>query len=315
MILLEINNRIIEETLLVKYRNAQAGLKPESIDIRIADFDGVLYHLSNVNGDKTKVRISISLKFYKQLQEHGADELLKREYGSLLTDTEEGYNVSVLINLEEIPEDWEQIAKRIGLLKRNCFASVFEKYFDFQEQGEEGQKRAVINYRNDETLYVESKPDRVTVVFSTIFRDEDDVIIGKVFMQELREGRRASHTAPQVLFSHREPPLELANSDARVGDNIGYVTFGEFSFSELIFSRSNIVICISYAVLFPRHTNKETRDNTINLIHMFRDYLHYHIKCSKAYIHSRMRAKTSDFLKVLNRARPEPKNTEKKTIT
>ena len=47
-------------------------------------------------------------------------------------------------------------------------------------------------------------------------------------MQELREGRRASHTAPQVLFSHREPPLELANTDAKVGDNIGYVTFGKF---------------------------------------------------------------------------------------
>nr|CAD7459116.1 unnamed protein product [Timema tahoe] len=68
-------------------------------------------------------------------------------------------------------------------------------------------------------------------------------------------------------------------------------------------------------VLFPRHTNRAARDNTINLIHMFRDYLHYHIKCSKAYIHSRMRAKASDFLKVLNRARPEPKVTEKKTIT
>lgn len=77
--------------------------------------------------------------------------------------------------------------------------------------------------------YVEAKPDRVTVVFSTIFRDEDDVVIGKVFMQELREGRRASHTAPQVLFSHREPPLELANSDAKVGDNIGYVTFGKLN--------------------------------------------------------------------------------------
>lgn len=63
-----------------------------------------------------------------------------------------GYNVSVLINLEDIPSDWEDVAKKIGLLKRNCFASVFEKYFDFQEQGEEGQKRAVINYRNDETL-------------------------------------------------------------------------------------------------------------------------------------------------------------------
>lgn len=40
------------------------------------DFDGVLYHISNPNGDKTKVMVSISLKFYKELQEHGADEVL-----------------------------------------------------------------------------------------------------------------------------------------------------------------------------------------------------------------------------------------------
>lgn len=46
-------------------------------------------------------------------------------------------------------------------------------------------------------------------------------------MQEFKEGRRASHTAPQVLFSHREPPLELKDTDAAVGDNIGYITFGE----------------------------------------------------------------------------------------
>lgn len=89
-------------------------------------------------------------------------------------------------------------------------------------------KRDLTNKKNDLFLfrYVEAKSDRVTVVFSTIFRDEDDVVLGKVFMQELKEGRRASHTSPQVLFSHREPPLELAGSDARVGDNIGYVTFG-----------------------------------------------------------------------------------------
>jgi actin related protein 2/3 complex subunit 2 len=35
-------------------------------------------------------QISISLKFYKELQEHGADELLKKEYGSLLTQVEDG---------------------------------------------------------------------------------------------------------------------------------------------------------------------------------------------------------------------------------
>lgn len=31
--------------------------------------------------------------------------------------------------------------------------------------------------------YVGAKADRVTVIFSTVFRDDDDVIIGKVFMQ------------------------------------------------------------------------------------------------------------------------------------
>ena len=76
--------------------------------------------------------------------------------------------------------------------------------------------------------YVEAKADRVTVVFSTIFKNEDDVIIGKVFMQEFKEGRRASQTAPQILFTHKDPPLELLNTNARVGENIGYITFSKF---------------------------------------------------------------------------------------
>lgn len=58
----------------------------------------------------------------------------------------------MLVDLENIPSNWEVIAHKIGLLKRNCFASVFEKYFDFQESGGSGNKRAVINYRKDETL-------------------------------------------------------------------------------------------------------------------------------------------------------------------
>ena len=53
-------------------------------------------------------------------------------------------------------------------------------------------------------MYVEAKADRVTVVFSTIFKDDDDVVLGKVFLQEFKEGRRASATAPQVLFSKDE---------------------------------------------------------------------------------------------------------------
>jgi hypothetical protein len=31
--------------------------KPESIDVTVADFDGVLFHISNIKGDKTKIRV------------------------------------------------------------------------------------------------------------------------------------------------------------------------------------------------------------------------------------------------------------------
>lgn len=88
--------------------------------------------------------------------------------------------MTLLFDLKNLPENYEELIKKASMLKRNCFASVFEKYFEFQENGEEGQKRAVIHYRDDETMYVEAKSDRVTVIFSTIFKDEQDIIIGKV---------------------------------------------------------------------------------------------------------------------------------------
>ena len=41
----------------------------------LTDFDGVIYHLSNPEADRTKLMLSVLLKFYQELQEHGADEV------------------------------------------------------------------------------------------------------------------------------------------------------------------------------------------------------------------------------------------------
>lgn len=49
-------------------------------------------------------------------------------------------------------------------------------------------------------------------------------------------------------------------------------------------------------MLFPRHLTPQRREEVISHIQTFRDYFHYHIKASKAYIHSRMRRRTADFL-------------------
>lgn len=48
--------------------------------------------------------------------------------------------------------------------------------------------------------------------------------------------RRRYDRAPQVLYSHRVPPAELRDSDASVGDNKAYITFGEFPQNRVILS-------------------------------------------------------------------------------
>ena len=86
----------------------------------------------------------------------------------------------------ETNDVWLPIVRKFGLLKRNCFAAVFEKYFEHQMKPEliaGKNKRAVIQYREDETMYVEAASDRVIVIFSTVFKDADDNIIGRVFME------------------------------------------------------------------------------------------------------------------------------------
>lgn len=289
MILLEIWSRIVEETLLSRFQCA----KPEAVEVVAADFDGILYHISNLNGDKGKILVSISVKFYKEIQEIGGVEFLMKEYEGFVCDVESGYNFSIVFDVEKLPEDKAGLARKAALLKRNCFAAVFNKYFEYQRAGDTSQNRAIIPYRDNETMYVSAEKDRVTAIFSTTFQDEDDIILSKIFMQAFTEGRKV-HGAPSVLFTHKEPPLELKGTRAAIGNNIGYITF----------------------VLFPRHFEFKVRDHTVNMIHTFRNYLHYHIKCSKAYLHSRMRARTAEFLKIMNRAKPEPpKKTEKKTIS
>jgi len=117
-----------------------------------------------------------------------------------------------------------------------------------------------------------------------------------VFLQEFVDARRLPtiQTAPQVLYSNRDPPLEIRDVPglSRTED-VGYVTF----------------------VLFPRHfSNPHVAEATISHIQLFRDNLHYHIKCSKVYMHTRMRARAAEFLKVLNRAKTEVAG-ERKTVT
>ena len=152
----------------------------------------------------------------------------------------------------------------VSRLKRNARAAPFERAFAEQAQLEQrGNVTASgalipIQYRADEAMYILPAADRVTVVFSTRFAEETDRIFGKVFLQEFVDARRqpSIQNAPQVLYSNREPPLEIRQVPGLTRtDDTGFVTF----------------------VLFPRHfQHPDVRATTISHIQLFRDYLHYH---------------------------------------
>jgi actin related protein 2/3 complex, subunit 2 len=76
----------------------------------------------------------------------------------------------------------EPLIKSIALLKRNVMAAPFEAAFAAQAQKQESQLMS-IHYRTDEAIYIKSMPDRVTVIFSTEFKDETDKVYGRVFLQ------------------------------------------------------------------------------------------------------------------------------------
>ncbi|POR30832.1 Uncharacterized protein TPAR_08937 [Tolypocladium paradoxum] len=307
MLLLDYQNVLIQSVLTER-------APPASIDQTISDFDGVTFHISTPE-TKTKILLSIQIKCFKDLVQYGAEQVLQREYGDYAAPVETGYDFSVMVDLEQLPAEQEErdaLAMKFALLKRNAMAAPFEQayeeHYKLKEEASkftseeapqgvrEGGQVKAIHYRDEEAIYVKASHDRVTVIFSTVFREETDRVFGKVFIQEFVDARRrAIQNAPQVLFRN-DPPLELQGvpgvKSTGTGE-IGYVTF----------------------VLFPRHLTPQRMPIVISHIQTFRDYFHYHIKASKAYIHSRMRKRTADFLQVLRRARPENEERERKTAS
>ncbi|WFD42293.1 Arp complex subunit [Malassezia psittaci] len=302
MILLGAENLLISEVLRSRFET------PSAVDQVLSDFDGVAYHIeSSKEGPLT---LSMDIRCWAGLVQQGVEETLQNIYGGWIRKgAEPGYNITLEFDYQAVPPagaDRDALIHSVSLLKRNALAAPFQKAFNEQAQLEVQYDPSgppltgtliPIHYRPGESIYILASHDRVTVVFSTRFEEETDRVFGRVFLQEFVDARRqpSIQNAPQVLYSSREPPLEIRSAPGlERGEDTGYVTF----------------------VLFPRHfQHPDIQFSTISHIQLFRDYLHYHIKCSKAYMHSRMRYRVAEFLKVLNRAKPEYAEKQRKTAS
>jgi actin related protein 2/3 complex, subunit 2 len=136
------------------------------------------------------------------------------------------------------PDERTELIRSISLIKPTALSAPFERAFHAQAtlptpaEGESAQLSELmeIHYRDGEAIYVQAAHDRVTVIFSTIFKEETDRVFGRVFLQEFVDARRLPgiQNAPQVLYSNRDPPLEIRHlKGLQQTEDVGYVTFGE----------------------------------------------------------------------------------------
>lgn len=137
------------------------------------------------------------IRCYASLVKYNALTVLERYYGKMIVSPENKYDFSLCIDLETLSDDEKEkndLIRSIGLLKRNMLAAPFEMAFMQQEllaKEQESAKETInkvgevmeIPYREEEAIFIIPSFDRVTVIFSTIFREETDRIIGKVFLQ------------------------------------------------------------------------------------------------------------------------------------
>jgi len=270
---LESYNRIVYDVVHTQLTTEKA----EEVDITIADFNQVIWHLSTADG---KLNVSISCKCWNQIKANGGEEYFKKVYGSLLTRPEPKFDVTIAITLGKVyPEaDAAKISRLASRMSRNLLASVLHKMMDQASQRAAGGKVIQIDYRPNESVWFKQDGDRVVVIFSIAFDDPDDVVFGHVFLNEFSKNMPGAPACDTYL---KDPPSELAG--IRGLHAHGYASF----------------------LLEARHYQPNKRENTCDVVLTFRNYLHYHIKCSKAYLHIRMRARVSSLLQVLNRARQE----------
>lgn len=292
MIHLGTTSLCMENALRKKFKEErdakELGRKPRGnfMELKCMDFDACTFHMSVPREEPSKVICSIASPCYSELMAYGGSDVLAAEYGDALQETpEEGFDMTVVLDVTEMEEE-DVIAKTAGI-KRKLYGAPFELCMKALLAGTSGDLPNIdINYHKNELMYLVPGPDRVVVVVQMDFEAEVDRAIAEIFLQEMPEVSkdlaRRKGNVPTVKFTV-DPPDDIEGMRiAQTENHVGYVTI----------------------LLFATHIDTDAkRKKAIDLVTSFRSYMHYHIKASKALLHSRMRNKAQDFLKVLRRAK------------
>lgn len=290
--------------------------KREACEIMFNDFDDVAFKINSSPEAPNVVKVNMQVRCINELMSNGSSDLIKAKFPGCEVTPDPDYQVAIQFDCDNLPSNYASpeafLAAVIDLKRHVLGGPLLAAFGRLEAHSSTASAPVVINYRMTtreieytdaagksvhsyghkvpEYMFICSASGKVTVIFYVDFADATDRAMARVFLQEFVEAQRTVRTAAPVSFS-REPPGEIAalKFDWRP-DSAGFLSFS----------------------LEDRHVQGSKKDAVVSRLVGFRPYLHYHIKCSKTYLHMRMRKRVAGWLQVLNRAIPE-QETEKKT--
>lgn len=287
MILLEPGNRILAETVAAQI-NLPEGANRTPLDVRLCDLDDVSYHIVVEKKDMTHMTVSMYLPCYEDIKDKGGLKAVNDNFaGFIAPEAAPNNSLTLDIKFADVPTDQkakDTLVTKISQIKPLVVGGLFRNYFDALGAGTVPDVFK-FQIRGDTTAYICPGKDRVVVIYSMEFTAKVDMVLAKIAMNEFVDVRKKStfQFAPPVTFT-TNPPAELISKFGVAEDASGGLGY------------------ISFAIL-PNHLTPTKIDKVVNVLQSYRNYLQYHIKCSKSYFASRMRLRTAELLKVLNRAR------------
>ena len=252
--------------------------------------------------DVREIFVQVYISCAEQIDNCDGQQYYDKIYGSIKTDPIDvpgspfKYTHAVKFTLfDKSEEERKNLITLVSRLKANIFAIPFH-FVASLVKDKSNFSPIEIPYRGQtgESVYITPTDRGAAATYTIRFSDEGDKVIGGVFFQELTAARQRVQSAPAVSYSN-DPPSDLSAFTLPTRDQklYAYVTIG-----------------LQDAQLSDR------KIETIGYyMPLFRDYLHYHIKCAKAFMHQKMRARAASMLKILNAAKPEPKHKVRRTVT
>jgi len=280
MILLETVN-VIVRNLITEWFTDSRGL-----DITCSDFDGVTFKIF-CQANTSTLNVSLKSPAADSLLKQGGKEYLSNIYGGLLVNPTSGFDVTLQIPLNTT--DKAGVAQKVACLKSYLYSSLVLLRMEAANKGQiiPGMLDVALRSQKERMWVKQDGTDRITIIFSIEFQAHNDSVLGQVFCNEFATAKESG--VPSVSYSIK-PPSELRDvKNIPSGDRISYLTF----------------------VLYDRNWKGAKMETAAFNITSFRNYLHYHLKCCKSYLHTRMRTRVENLLKVLNRAKQETSGPKK----